>query len=200
MPKILVFAGPNGSGKSTVTSGFGIVGEYVNADVIQKNLKCDALTAAQIAQATREHLVSKGLDFTFESVMSTTRNIDLLESAKSKGYSIECVYVLTVSPDINMRRVRFRVKNGGHDVPVDKVFIRYRRALSLIPRLLHVCDKIRIFDNSLDFKTNENLIVEADSCSTVIYPNEIWSENMIISLLSGNYPEEYLNDSTERFN
>jgi len=42
--------------------------------------------------------------------------------------------------------------------------------------------------------------VEADSGSTVIYPNEIWSENMIISLLSGNYPEEYLNDSTERFN
>jgi len=31
-PIVLVFAGPNGSGKSTVTKGFDIIGEYINAD------------------------------------------------------------------------------------------------------------------------------------------------------------------------
>ena len=34
-PAVLVFAGPNGSGKSTVTKGFNIIGEYINADEIK---------------------------------------------------------------------------------------------------------------------------------------------------------------------
>ncbi len=34
-PSVLVFAGPNGSGKSTVTKGFDIIGEYINADDIK---------------------------------------------------------------------------------------------------------------------------------------------------------------------
>ena len=38
MPRLVIFAGPNGSGKSTVTSKFGVVGEYVNADEIKKAL------------------------------------------------------------------------------------------------------------------------------------------------------------------
>ena len=38
-PIVLVFAGPNGSGKSTVTKGFDIIGEYINADEIKKAKK-----------------------------------------------------------------------------------------------------------------------------------------------------------------
>lgn len=40
MPGILVFAGPNGSGKSTITSEIDIVGQYVNANEIKKDLNC----------------------------------------------------------------------------------------------------------------------------------------------------------------
>lgn len=42
-PAVLVFAGPNGSGKSTVTKGFRIIGEYINADGIKKKEKCTGL-------------------------------------------------------------------------------------------------------------------------------------------------------------
>jgi adenylylsulfate kinase-like enzyme len=37
-PVVLAFAGPNGSGKSTITSGVPVVGAYVNADDIKKQL------------------------------------------------------------------------------------------------------------------------------------------------------------------
>jgi predicted ABC-type ATPase len=37
-PVVLAFAGPNGSGKSTITAGVPIVGAYVNADDIKKQL------------------------------------------------------------------------------------------------------------------------------------------------------------------
>ncbi len=96
MSKLLVFAGPNGSGKSTITSDMKFFENYVNADSIKKGLHCSDLEAAQIAEATREHYLAENLDFAFETVLSTTRNIDLMIRAKEKGYHIACIYVLTL--------------------------------------------------------------------------------------------------------
>lgn len=59
-PEIIVFAGPNGSGKSTFTDLLKPPVDYINADEIKKNLKCDDLTAAQIAEKQREdHLKNR---------------------------------------------------------------------------------------------------------------------------------------------
>jgi len=44
------------------------------------------LDAAQIAEKMREDALEKGIDFTFETVLSTERNLDLLRRAKEKGY------------------------------------------------------------------------------------------------------------------
>ena len=110
-PIVLVFAGPNGSGKSTVTKGFDIVGEYINADEIKKEKNCSDLEAAQFATALREDAVYNMRSFTFETVLSSARNVELLKKAKNFGYQIEIVYVLTVDPQINVSRVAQRVKN-----------------------------------------------------------------------------------------
>ena len=79
---LMVVAGPNGSGKSTITSEIQIRGYYINADEIQREKACDPLEAAKIATATREYMVDNNLDFTFETVLSTTRNFKLIEKAK----------------------------------------------------------------------------------------------------------------------
>ena len=81
-PSILVIAGPNGSGKSTVTKGLPVIGLYVNADEIKKASKCSDLEAAQEAEMIRRALLEAGQDFTFETVLSTDRNLLLLEEAK----------------------------------------------------------------------------------------------------------------------
>ena len=60
-PIVLVFAGPNGSGKSTVTKGFNIIGEYINADEIKKQTACTDMEAAQHATALREYAVKTDL-------------------------------------------------------------------------------------------------------------------------------------------
>lgn len=73
-PAVLVFAGPNGSGRSTVTKGFNIIGEYINADEIKKKEKCTDLEAAVIATSLRENAIRNRMDFTFETVLSTPRN------------------------------------------------------------------------------------------------------------------------------
>lgn len=147
-PEIVVFAGPNGSGKSTFTELLKPPMDYINADEIKKNLKCSDLEAAQLAEKQREDNVEHMEEFCFETVLSTDRNLKLLKKAKERGYFIRCYYVLTADPMINVFRVRSRVESGGHDVPEEKIALRYDRALALVKELVKLCDICHIYDNS----------------------------------------------------
>jgi len=178
-PVVLVFAGPNGSGKSTFTKSMPLSGEYVNADDMKREYNLSELEAAEKAEAIRNRLVEKKLDFTFETVLSTNRNMLLLEKAKRNGYEVQCIYVLTFNPDINVARVRGRVYEGGHDVPEDKIRSRYTKALKLLPKLINICDKILIYDNSI----MPSLIYKKDDNGNEYYPNKIWSMGKLKELL-----------------
>lgn len=175
-PEIVVFAGPNGSGKSTVTKLAKIIEPYINADDIRKSIHCSDLEAAQKATTIREECVLQKKDFTFETVLSTRRNLDLLIKAKQAGYFIRCIYVLTVNPQINVFRVQQRVKNGGHSVPSEKIIARYAKALKLLPELIQICDICHIYDNSLDtifriFKKRKD--------EYFFWENELWNKKKI---------------------
>lgn len=147
-PEIVLFAGPNGSGKSTFTEYLKPNFDYINADEIKKNLKCSDIEAAQIAEQQREEHLKKNLNFCFETVLSTDRNLKLLKRAKDQGYFIRCYYVITFDPIININRIKLRALNGGHDVPADKVISRYSKSLALIKEVIPVCDICHIYDNS----------------------------------------------------
>ena len=178
-PTVLVFAGPNGSGKTTVTRGLPMFGTYVNADDIKAAYAITDLEAAQQAEILRNALMYKRVDFSFETVLSTERNLLLLEKAQLLGYEVQCVYVLTCDENINVARVKARHAAGGHDVPEGKIRERYHRALALIPRLLSVCDRVLIYDNSdkptLIFRKENNVFSK--------YPNDLWSDSDIRQLL-----------------
>lgn len=149
-PKITVFAGPNGSGKSSLTDKCILECEYINADEIKAELGLSDYEAAVEAERRREEALSQKNDFAFETVLSTERNLKLLERAKAQGYFIRGYYVLTCNPMINVARVRSRVEMGGHDVPKEKIVSRYYRALALLPRFIEVCDICSVYDNSLE--------------------------------------------------
>ena len=149
LPEIIVFAGPNGSGKSTFTELLKpTMIDYINADEIKKALKCSDLEAAQIAEKQRETHLKNGEEFCFETVLSTDRNLKLLQKAKDKGYFIRCYYILTADPFINVCRVKSRVEEGGHDVPEEKIISRYEKALKLVKDVVAVSDICHIYDNS----------------------------------------------------
>ena len=149
-PEIIVFAGPNGSGKSTFTELLKPPVDYINADEIKKNLKCDDLTAAKLAEKQREDHLQNKEDFCFETVLSTPRNLNLLRRAKKLGYFIRCYYILTVDPYINVYRVKSRVAEGGHDVPVEKIIERYDKALAQVCDVVEIADICHIYDNSTE--------------------------------------------------
>lgn len=180
-PKLLVFAGPNGSGKTTVTKGLPIVGMYVNADEIKRVAGCTDLEAAQEAEKIRRTLLTARQDFTFETVLSTDRNLQLLREAKAAGYRICAVFVLTKDSSINVARVRNRVRAGGHDVPEDKIRSRYEKSLKNLSKLVRIADMTRIIDNSGE---EPALICEVKDRAAQIWENELWSKNDILRLLS----------------
>lgn len=149
-PEVVVFAGPNGSGKSTITELLRPpMLPYINADEIQRVLGCDNMEAAKMAEKRREECLTKHEGFCFETVLSTDRNLKLLKRARENGFFIRCYYVLTADPQINVARVASRVSAGGHDVPTDKIILRYDRALALVHELVPCCDVLHIYDNSL---------------------------------------------------
>lgn len=121
LPEIIVFAGPNGSGKSTITRMAKVIEPYINADDIKRTNYCSDLEAAQIAERMREEAISNNNSFTFETVLSTERNLNLLKKAKEQGYFIRGIYVLTSDVNINIMRVLSREALGGHGVPEDKI-------------------------------------------------------------------------------
>ena len=181
-PEIMVFAGPNGSGKSTITRMAKTVGEYINADDIKKANLCSDMDAALKAEALREEFLEKKADFTFETVLSTDRNLHLLERAKEKGYFIRGIYVLTADPDVNVLRVKLRETLGGHGVPEEKIRSRYEKAIQLIPRLVDICDIMHIYDNTHNpfriFKKRKDVFY--------YWENSFWSYDDI-SKLTGIY-------------
>jgi len=178
-PIVLVFAGPNGSGKTTITRRLKPAGTYINADDLKAEYALTDLEAAEMADSFRNALLNNHRNFTFETVLSTNRNLHLLQKAKEQGYKVHCIYVLTCDENINVARVKSRYAAGGHDVPEDKIRKRYHRALDLIPELIKICDNIIIYDNS-EIPTP---IFEKTDADATIYPNNYWSEADIIKLL-----------------
>lgn len=186
-PKLLVFAGPNGSGKSTITKKVKPVGTYVNADDIKAETGCSDLEAAQKAETIRERLMNAGLDFTFETVLSTERNLLLIKKAKEIGYNVCVIFVLTADSSINVKRVQSRVAGGGHPVPTEKIVSRYERSLANVSELVRTVDILRVIDNSSDIPCE---ICKVAGGLVTIQESEHWTKKRIFQLLFRNTPEQ----------
>ena len=146
---------------------------------MKKEYALTDIEAAQKAETLRNKLVDKKTDFTFETVLSTERNLLLLKRAKENDYEVHCIYVLTCNADINVARVRSRVCEGGHDVPEEKIRSRYVKALKLLPQIIDICDKIFIYDNSI----MPSVIYKKDKNGSGYFPTDIWPLKKLKELL-----------------
>lgn len=178
-PCLLVFAGPNGSGKSTIKSLFEIKGQYTNADDIVAATGMDNLEATKLVDKMRYEAISKHEDFSFETVLSSDYKMEILHKAKSNGYFIKCVFVLTADPYLNVYRVAARVSKGGHDVPKDKIISRYHKSINNIKELMQICDIMHVYDNT----DKAERIIRKRKDDISIFPNEFWDEDMILKLI-----------------
>ena len=181
-PEIVVFAGPNGSGKSTITGEEWIKGPYINADDIQKEQGITNIEAANIADKLRYDYIDAGETFSFETVLSTERKLNMLREAKEKGYFIRGYFIMTCDPELNVQRVHARVESGGHPVDDNTVRRRYKKALANIPDFVSVCDVCHVYDNT----EKPFRLIRKHIADISFYSNDFWSDDEVQALLLNN--------------
>ena len=185
MKEIIIIAGPNGSGKSTLASQLDIQGYFISADDCEKRYFADISDRDErekraIVMVAKEiqSSISQGKSFAFETVFSSDEIPAFLEKAKVNGYSITLHFIATESPKINIERVAKRVKQGGHDVPKDKIISRYEKSLLILPKLIEFSTKAFIYDNSKE-KLRPFLVKENNQIKTIGTIPE-WAKELIL--------------------
>lgn len=105
---------------------------------------------AQImADYLRKTLLAERKKFSFETVFSHESKLDIMRQAAEAGYKVYLYFVCTESPEINKYRVKeVRLKEGGHDVPEDRIESRYYRSLELMFDAAQIAYQAYFFDNS----------------------------------------------------
>jgi predicted ABC-type ATPase len=108
--------------------------------------------ASVAADFIRQKLLDNRVSFTFETVMSHSGKVAILQKAQQHGFRTYLYYVATEAPEINISRVENRVEAGGHPVPKEKIVERYHRSLDLLADAVQYTDRAYIFDNSFHEK------------------------------------------------
>lgn len=113
-----------------------------------KSATLNSYFVSAIADFLHEKLVASKITFSFETVMSHMKKIELLRNALKGGFRNYLYFVATEAPEINISRVQIRVREGGHNVPINKITSRYYRSLDNLVPAIRATNRAFIFDNS----------------------------------------------------
>lgn len=121
---------------------------FANNKLFFDDVQVNAYYASVASDFIRHQLIKIRKSFSFETVMSSPDKVKFIQKAQQESYRTYLYYVATEDPEINISRVRHRVKMGGHDVPEDKIVSRYYRSIDLLLEAVRNTDRAYIFDNS----------------------------------------------------
>lgn len=156
--KIIIIAGPNGAGKTTFAQEFlpneAECPNFVNADLIAAGLSPFAPEVAAIKagrlmlEQIHEH-ARKGNSFAFETTLSGKMYAQLIPKWQAGGYAVKLFFLSLPSVDLATSRVRIRVSQGGHDIPIPVIRRRFAAGLRNFHSIYkNLVDEWALFDNS----------------------------------------------------
>lgn len=155
---LYIIAGCNGAGKTTAS--FTILPsildcrEFVNADEIAKGLspfqpESVSFEAGRIMLNRIEELMRSGDDFAFETTLASKIYRGRIRAAQAQGYRVILLFFWLRDAELAKFRVSSRVREGGHDIPVDVIERRYNAGIrNLFDIYLDIADQALLFDNS----------------------------------------------------
>ena len=87
--------------------------------------------------------------FAFETTLSGIAYVARLRKWRAAGYRIEIAYLKIESPQLALKRIDARVKQGGHNVAREDVLRRFGRSWLNFERLYRsLADAWWVYDNS----------------------------------------------------
>jgi len=150
-PNLYIIAGPNGAGKTTFAKEFlpyfAECREFVNADLIADGLspfapERAAMSAGKLMLERIHHLANRGETFGFETTLSGRSYLRFLDMVKSRGYVVNLFFLWIRDIEIALKRIKERVKRGGHNVPESIVRRRFNKG---------IVNLFQLYRPSLDF-------------------------------------------------
>lgn len=181
--KLYIIAGPNGAGKTTLS--YTILpeifecDEFVNADEIAKgisplNPEKASIRAGRIMLERINELLIKHESFAFETTLSTKSYRTLLKKANAMGYNTTLLFLSLDSIELARQRVKTRVLEGGHNIPVETIERRYNNGLANFFNIyISIVDRWIFVDNS----TEKFEVIADGSGKSIIVRNELmWNK------------------------
>ncbi|MFT3995159.1 MAG: zeta toxin family protein [Dysgonomonas sp.] len=160
MPNLYVISGCNGAGKTTASYAMFPkmldCKEFINADEIAKGLspfqpEKVAIDAGRIMIFRMNEMLRQKEDFAIETTLATKSYANFIRRAQSEGYFVTLIYFWLDSPELAVRRVEQRVSMGGHYVPEEVVYRRYRAGMkNLFSMFVPISDYWILINNSTD--------------------------------------------------
>jgi predicted ABC-type ATPase len=184
MPQVIIIAGPNGAGKTTLAPfllrDILNLRDYVNADPIALGLSgfdpaSVAFAAGRVMLNHLHELVGLRKSFAFESTLAARSYAGWIEGLQAEGYNFQLMFLWLQSPELAVRRVRERVRAGGHDVVEQIIRRRYAAGLKNFWALYRpLADAWSVYDNSVS--TEPVLIVSGSKKRPIaIFDQDLWS-------------------------
>ena len=182
MKRIYIISGSNGAGKTTAS--YTILpemlecNEFVNADEIARGLspfkpEKAAIQAGRLMLDKINKLIETGQDFAFETTLATKSYKNLVTKAKMNGYKVTLLFFWLRTPDLAVKRVETRVKEGGHNIPEETIRRRYENGLINFFNIFKpIVDEWMFIDNSGE---PYEIIAEGNSFDSEIQNEIIWT-------------------------
>lgn len=159
--QVVVLAGTNGAGKSSIAGEAlrGSGSEYFNPDEATRRILASnpglALDAAN-SIAWHENLgrlqkaIAQGGTYAFETTLGGNTVPATLLAAAQAGTPVRIFYVGLASVELHIERVRRRVARGGHDIPEERIRLRYDTSRKNLIKLLPYLAELAVFDNTTE--------------------------------------------------
>lgn len=177
-----IVAGPNGAGKTTFALNYlpklGDCNKFINADMIAAGISPLDPTLSQM-KASRIFLneikisLHQEENFAFETTLSGKCYVNFIKKLNDSNWNTVLVYLWIPNIEFSKFRVKERVLQGGHNIPLEAIQRRYQKSLfNLFNLYMPICDTTFCFDNS---KENLGIIFKNDSLGINIINDNIYN-------------------------
>ena len=156
-PVMTIIAGSNGSGKNTLVAATREMFQHVPvldreafAKTIHETVASEDPKTESGKRVTRltDNLISDRHSFAVVTTLSGETYLHIAEHAKHLGFNIMLIFVGTASVEVNLERVKARVKKGGDAPPEEDLRQSFPRTMANVKKLLPQTEWAVVLDNS----------------------------------------------------
>lgn len=194
LPVFHLLAGPNGAGKSTLYRALvadKIISpnlQFVNADLFERNHlqhiadpEQRSKAARCWADAQRAAKLAHSESFVSETVFSHESKLALIDEAVAHGYVVALYVVALDNPERLLARVQRRVREGGHDVPPERILARYPRTLAHLSRAVRLATVAYLYESREIDEGGPQMVAMCQGAEVTAFvePLPLWAQQVL---------------------